>query len=133
MIRTTPSLVAGIIEVDTSIVLDPFISAASSLVDLIQKRAEAVEPDDSDLLNRLTLIETWLSAHFYCIRDPRTIRERAGPVDEYFESKVDLNLYISRYGQMAIVLDTSGLLRELSVKDKRRVVAGVTWLGTEDE
>jgi len=122
-IRTTSDLVKGIIEVDTTISLDPFILAASALVDDIAS-------DSGHDAARLQLIETWLSAHFYTVRDPRTTQERAGTVAASFQSAVDLNLNTSHYGQMAMTLDTSGLLRSLSNKKGRRQ-ANVTWLGTD--
>lgn len=120
MIRTTPDLVAGIIELDPSIVLDPFISAASQLVDEI-----APKTHHSD--ERLQTIETWLAAHFYCMRDPRTSMESAGSVKATYQSWVRPNLQLSHYGQMAIVLDTSSLLARMS---RGALPVSVNWLGT---
>jgi len=120
MPRTTSELVAGIIEVDESITLDPFILAASALVDDIAERSG----HDSD---RLQLIETWLAAHFYTVRDPRPTSERASTIEVRYQSAVDLNLATSHYGQMAMTLDTSGLLRAISAGKRR---PSVTWLGT---
>lgn len=122
-VRTTSELVEGIIEVDDSIDLTPFIAVASALVDEI---ADESEHDSA----RLLLIETWLAAHFYTNRDPRPTSEKAGPVSESFQSAVALNLYTSHYGQTAMLLDTSGLLRGLS-SGKR--VAKVAWLGRTNE
>jgi hypothetical protein len=121
--RTTPELVAGIIEVDSSIPLAPFISVASSLV---TEFCSDKGYDDE----RLELIERWLSAHFYTNRDPRTTRAEAGSVSESYQSKVDLYLATSHYGQTAMMLDTSGSLLGLSKGVKRQVV-GVSWVGTE--
>lgn len=119
--RTTAELVGGIIEVDVNISLDPFLTTASTLVD-------DVELNDSSLTDaRLELIERWLAAHFYCMRDPRAVSERAGPVSATYQSKVDLRLNLSHYGQMAIILDTSGYLRSLS---SGRITPSVTWVGT---
>lgn len=124
MIRTTAELVAGIIEVDGPINLGPFLLTASTLVDLVQ--------DAGDLSSEtLELIERWLSAHFYSVRDPRPTSEKAGPVGASYQSKVDLNLASSHYGQTAMVLDTTGTLKKLN-KD-RLVKASVTWLGTEED
>lgn len=120
-IRTTSDLVKGIIEVDAAIDLTPFILAASTLVDDI-----AVKSGHS--AERLQIIETWLSAHFYTVRDPRTTDEKAGTVGASYQSAVDLNLNTSHYGQMAMTLDSSGLLRLIS-SGKRRF-ASVHWLGT---
>lgn len=120
MIRTDATLVAGIIEVDLDIPLDPFISVASELVDVIDAKAVLTT-------ERLIKIETWLSAHFYCMRDPRAEREEAGSVRATYQSKVDLFLSTSHYGQMAMVLDTTNTLRAMS---KGAMQPGVTWLGT---
>lgn len=123
MPRATPSSIAQIIEWDETIGLIPFISAAHSLVEEI---AEDSGHDEA----RLTLIESWLAAHFYAMRDPRTTSERAGPVSANYQSAVDLGLATSHYGQMAMTLDTSGLLAAMS-QNKRRTVS-VSWLGRED-
>lgn len=121
-IRTTSELVAGIIEVDEAIPLEPFILAASLLVD----KVAADENVDHDATT-LEVIERWLSAHFYAQRDPRPTSERAGTVSQSLQSAVAVGLDNTHYGQMAMTLDTSGRLRSLS-KGKRR--ASVTWLGT---
>jgi len=127
-IRTTPALVAGIIEVDVTIDLDPFIFTASELVTEVCAIA-------GYSIERLELIERWLAAHFYAIRDPRTTNEKAGSVGASFESKVDLNLALTRYGQQAMVLDTQGGLTALnrSLAGGGSRVASVTWVGTVDE
>jgi hypothetical protein len=121
-IRTTDAAVQGIIEVDSSILLDPFIETASSLVDDVAAATNA--PGTS----RLELIERYLSAHFYTLRDPRPVSERAGPVSNTFQSKVDTGLMTSHYGQMAISLDPTGVLKNAS-KGKR--AGGVVWVGNE--
>ena len=122
MARTTSAEVEAIIEVDVSIPLDPFIAVANSLVNqLVAEESDA--PDEA----RLTLIETWLAAHFYCMRDPRVTMEKAGPVQANYQSAVDLYLATSHYGQMAMTLDTTGFLRALSNNKNRKT--GVFWLG----
>lgn len=123
MPRATPSSIASIIELDETIGLVPFISAAHSLV-------EEIAEDSGHTEARLTLIESWLAAHFYTVRDPRTTAERAGPVSANYQSAVALGLATSHYGQMAMLLDTSGLLASLS-QNKRRTVSA-HWLGRED-
>ena len=123
--RTTSQLVAGIIEVDISIPLEPFISVASELVTELCSAAGYTD-------ERLELIERWLSAHFYTNRDPRPTREEAGPVSASYQSKVALNLASSHYGQTAMMLDTAGGLSELS-RDLQKRTLSVSWLGTELE
>lgn len=126
-IRTTAELVGGIIEVNASIPLTPFIAAASSLVDIIESQQDS---NNSISAAQLILVETWLAAHFYCMRDPRVVSEKAGSVSATYQSKVGLKLYLSHYGQMAMSLDTTGILQSLS-NGKR--VATATWLGTCDD
>ena len=128
-VRTTDALVGGIIEVDASIPLTPFISAANTLVtqcctDLTIDHTAA----------QLILIETWLAAHFYSVRDMRPEMEKAGPVSEKFQSKVDLGLATSHYGQMAMLLDFYGGLSALNEKMKKGGgrTPSVSWLGKSE-
>lgn len=109
MARTTSGAVEGIIEVDSSISLTPFIESANALV------TEVCVPLEYDDI-RLELIERWLAAHFYAIRDPRTTSEKAGPVSANYQSKVDLGFNVTHYGQMAMRLDTLGGLAALQKK-----------------
>ena len=127
MARTTSALVEAIIEVYTGITLTPFIDAANMLVtqcctDLTEDYTAA----------ELIQIETWLSAHFYTVKDMRAEMERAGSVQEKLQSKVDLGFDTSHYGQMAMRLDYHGGLAKLNEQIKRgevnRLVA--TWVGT---
>jgi hypothetical protein len=121
MPRTTENAVAAIIEVDEDINLAPFIEVAAALVD------EVCAPAGYDEA-RLELIERWLSAHFYAIRDPRRTQEVAGPVSESFQSKVDLGLDVTHYGQQAKLLDTKGTLLILG---QPRTIPQIWWLGKE--
>lgn len=129
-IRTTSEAVAEIIEVDVLISLDPFIAVASALVDEVCETNEDADYSEE----RLELIERWLAAHFYTNRDPRAVTERAGPVSATYQSKVDLNLSTSHYGQTAMTLDTAGGLAALNqkiIKGYGSRTVEVTWLGTE--
>ena len=128
MIRTNSTLVGEIIELDPTIGLTPFIAVASALVDDIATYTSTHPPDLGSA--RLTLIETWLAAHFYCMRDPRPVSEAAGSVSTTYQSKIDLRLFLSHYGQMAATLDTSGYLLTLQ-ESKGKRTASVTWLGTK--
>lgn len=124
MVRTTPDLVKEIIEVDASISLTPFILVASQLVDLIPELS----------LERLTVIETWLAAHFYTIRDPRATQQTAGSVSESYQSRVSYYLANSHYGQQAVLLDTTRTLATLNRPiPKRTKTASVNWLGNPEE
>lgn len=133
--RTDLERVQGIIETDPNIIIgddemEPFIVAASQLVDEVCD-IEANGYADQ----RLELIERWLSAHFYTVRDPRVKMEKAGEVSATYESNTGLNLASSRYGQMAMLLDTKGGLAALNQRAIKGAVYsyGVTYLGTAPE
>lgn len=136
-VRTTSTLVEEIIEVTEGVNLTPFISAASSLVDRIDKvlldgvvtlsTGLSGDPDDDAIL---TQIETWLAAHFYSMFDPRPTAEGAGSVNASYWASPDKNLYLSQYGQMALTLDTTGTLKAIS-STKPPLRASVNWAGTE--
>jgi len=123
MIRTTPEAVAAIIAVDPSIDLIPFIDTAAALVDVVVAEGKIVQTD-----RVLCLIETWLAAHVYATRDPRAVKEKAGPVEATYQNSVGLGLKNSHYGQMAMQLDASGMLRLIDIG---RPKANIVWLGTE--
>jgi len=127
MTRTTSVSVGGIIEVDMGVSLAPFIETASALV------TEYCSEDDYDA-TRLELIERWLAAHFYTVRDMRAESEKAGPTSEKKQSKVDLGFDTSHYGQTAMRLDSRGGLARLNEQTKRggERSTSVTWLGDED-
>jgi hypothetical protein len=127
MARTTAAEIKLIIDVDDANIPDltPFITVANELV-------TELCVDSGYTATRLNLIETWLAAHFYAIRDPRTTSEKAGSVSANYQSKVDLNLSLTHYGQQAMLLDTDGNLAALnaSVVNGGKRTVGVTWLGT---
>lgn len=128
MARTTAELVGQIVEVDEDISLAPFIESANALV------TEICAPVTTYTAARLELIERWLSAHFYCIREERPVLEKADVVSERAQSKVDLGFDVTHYGQMAMRLDTNGGLAALNEEAKTGTLPSgfVTWLGTED-
>ena len=126
MVRTNDAAVRLILDDDTTIVTTPFIEVANDLVtDLCT---------DSDYTDaKLELIERWLSAHFYAIRDLRVDTDKADVVSQKFQYKVDLYLAQTQYGQQAMLVDTAGNLAALNKRMSTGAdpAAGVTWLGTE--
>jgi hypothetical protein len=133
MPRTTAQLVAGIIEVDPSIPVAPFIEVASELVTEVCEPQEKPDGTPWYTATRLELIERWLTAHFYAIRDPRTTQETAGSVAASYQSRVDLGLDVTHYGQQAKRLDTAGGLAQLDEEMKEgspKLNVGIAWLGT---
>jgi len=128
MARTTSADVEGIIEVDSNISLTPFITVANELV------TECCSSSSNYTAIRLELIERWLSAHFYCVRDMRAESEKAGSISEKKQSKVDLGFNTSHYGQMAMRIDTEGGLAALNEQILKGRVSSIefSWLGRAD-
>jgi hypothetical protein len=127
MPRTTSTAVQGIIETDVTISLTPFIEVASNLVDQV-----CLDSGYSD--TTLELIERWLAAHFYAVRDARRDTEKLGQAMDKYQYKVDLGLKVTVYGQQVMFIDTAGNLAALQAQAEsgqaRR--AGVVWLGEEN-
>jgi hypothetical protein len=124
-LRTTTELVGGIVGVDDSISLTPFMNAANELVTEVCNYS-------GYSATRLQMIETWLSAHFYAMRDPGVapVSERAGGVGANYQSQVGLGFDVTHYGQQAMRLDTHGGLAALNIKINRGAQApGMNWLG----
>ena len=127
MARTTKAEIEKIIELDATIKnLTPFITAANELVTEFCSDSGYTDA-------RLLMIETWLAAHFYAMRDPRTTSESAG-VSVSYQGSVGLNLQLTHYGQMAMVLDTAGGLaaHNKDTTNGRKKAIGVSWLGAEE-
>ena len=131
MARTTPELVEAIIEVDSTVDLQPFIDSATEIVTECCGAAGYSATYIRD-------IETWVAAHFYCARDPRTTLEHAGEVREFYENKVGFGFKNSRYGQRALLMDYAGGLAALDnalAKVTKKLDAGakknILWLGTD--
>jgi len=127
-VRTTEEAVEGIIEVDSSISLTPFIETANALV-------TSCCDDTVYTAAQLELVERWLAAHFYAICDPRAVSEHAGPVGATYQSRVDLGFHVTHYGQQAMALDTEGGLAALNrriVKGEKKITPSISWLGITD-
>lgn len=125
-IRTTDAAVKLIIKTKASISLTPFIEVASNLVD-------RCAVDSGYSAATLELIERWLSAHFYAIRDMRRDSEQVGTVQQDFQFKVDLGFSVTMYGQQAMLIDKEGNLAALNRRIQDGVgVPSVTHLGTTD-
>jgi len=90
---------------DTDVDTTPFITAAHVLIEKLLSAADLSEEQKTE-------IERWLAAHFACMRDPRENRVTTDRSEAYFEGKTDMGLNFTRYGQMVLLLDTSGLLSQ---------------------
>lgn len=133
--RTDEELVGAIIEVDDGDDLAPFIADASLIVDDLEA---AADPALSGA--KLARIETWLAAHFYAIKRPRLSGSRVDVIDDRYDPlKVDLGLDLTKYGQQAKLIDTSGYLAALNATTTPPPDAGpfrtptASWLGTARE
>lgn len=114
--RTTALEMAKICALDASLDTTLAIDTANEIVTEVCAAATKVVAGVEVAWHssaRLTLIETWLACHCYCINDPRGQRERVGPLTFEAQSKVDLGLDVTHYGQMAKRIDTSGALAAL--------------------
>lgn len=133
MARTTAEAVGEIIEVDSSISLTPFIEVASALVTDM-----CVPLSYTD--TTLELIERWLSAHFYAIRDKQLKKESLDFMDLGLEYSVTVSLYMAQttYGQQAMLIDYKGGLASLQAqarladKGVSAVTVGITHLANEE-
>lgn len=131
MARVTATEVEAIIEVDETIgSLTPFIEVANNLVTRVCL-ASSYEDDT------LALIEKWLAAHFYAIRDPRitsqSVSGGGAGVTSNQPISIGLGLDQTTYGQQAKIIDTAGNLALLDMRMKKGYKTtgwGITWLGT---
>lgn len=123
--RTNADKVAELVEVDDDIDLTPFMTAANALVTEL-----CLESGYTDA--RLAIIEAWLAAHFYTVRDNRVTSERAGPVASTYSINTAFFFKNSMQGQQALLMDTAGNLAKLQLEMEnggpRKV--GLTYLGT---
>lgn len=126
MSRTTSDAIGNIVEVESGISLSPFIEVANSLV---TSECTGGSLDST----RLELIERWLAAFFYAIRDKRRTREQADVVSENYQHVEDLGFDANEYGQMAMRLDTTGGLAQLNEATKNgkgTITPVINWGGT---
>lgn len=89
-----------------------FINSANRLVDRVNTIGGMTNAAN------LKDIELWLSAHFIHILFPESSMEKADVVSQSFLGKVDLHFDQTRYGQMALLLDTTGTLAKLQKQAK---------------
>ena len=106
--------------------LAPFIRAAGLLVNRLILKAglvgKAAPADES------AEIMAWLAAHAYKQSDQALASKSTdGASGSYQGQTGDMGLKSTKYGQMALMLDSTGLLNGISNNAR----AGGFWLGTE--
>jgi len=127
--RVNATEVKEIIDTTLSdVIVTSFIDMASRFID------EILSPTGHGLdALRLADVELWLSAHFVAMRDQdegMTTQQGAGDANTTYSGAFGKGLESTRYGQMAIFLDTSGKLAATGTQIKARfaVVAPVDTL-----
>lgn len=130
-IRTNRAKVEGVLERDTSIPIDPFITTANLMVDWLDSKDTDSELSDALLLE----IETYLAAHFYTLKDQRMSFQMTGAASASYQGKFGMGLHLTDYGQMAMVLDVTNnlALRSKEMEEGKKQRIGATWIGTPDD
>ena len=139
--RTTSALVQGILGADYGPIPDgltlpdltPYIATASSVVDQIKTIAAAqnsgslqLVPSDTGVGSQAEILERWLAAHFYCVMDPTyTQRSTMGASGGLEVGQAGKGFKSTKYGRMAVTMDYSMVLENLSEKKRARA----DWLG----
>lgn len=125
MSRTTVNAVQKILLKDWNgaDLLDPFIEAATAVVDRVDVCAAARSRTLTS--TELELVERWLAAHFYAMSNQQLSSKSTKGAGGSFRASGGLNLDGTTYGQTARTLDYSGCLDAIA---KRKVAAAV-WLG----
>jgi len=111
MVRTSIDSVRLIIDLDslTDEEVFNFITDASAYVD------DYLSSDPDVTTAQLTRVEKWLAAHFASMKEPRIRRGRVGDSEFSYEGDFQgMFLESTRYGQMAILFDPTGILKEKS-------------------
>lgn len=118
MPRTTSDLVRGIYQsMPPDVDIDPYINVANVVV---TDRLTILGYSDT----KLEMIERLLTCHLFEVDNPRIMKEGQGNqyATEQLESKVDLGLNLTRFGQQIKLLDN---LNGLGWKKPK----SIKWLG----
>lgn len=116
MALVTADDVKGIIEVAADVNVQPFIDDADIIVtELLGDKGLSDE--------RLAIIEKYLAAHFAALFTERggLVKTRTGDSEDWMANNFDQGLSLTRYGQQALQMDTTGTLRsQLTKKNTAR-------------
>lgn len=130
MPRTRDDEVQQLVEVDADLNLASFIATASSIVDDLEE-----EHPGKLSTAKLALVESWLAAHFYSLRDQQYSSKSIGGASGSFQGQTGMGFSSTFYGQTAMRLDRTGYLAKL---DKEATEGGkrkiqLEWLGTDED
>lgn len=114
-------------------VTDPMVQQC---IDTANSITDGPLADQSLTEATLCQIELYLASHFGSLREPQIFEEEWGGRDSIAKEKrakpiVGQGLNATWYGQQAVMLDTSGVLADMTQKDKKQ--AGITMLGPYDD
>lgn len=128
MARTTVANVQAILDHNATISLTGFIDTATDLVTRVCDKSIYGYSSTT-----LELIERWLAAHFYVVRDKdvRATAENAGDAGQSMGDPKDLGLNATIYGQQAMTVDYQGALAALNkrITSGNPPKPGALWLG----
>lgn len=111
--RTTDERVKAVIDVNEDIWNSSFINTANVLSDRLQSSDTENGLSEAELIE----IETYLSAHFYALRDPQYQQKKTGRASSTFQGQTGKGLELTWWGQMALVFDHTGILAKLTGTD----------------
>ena len=103
---------------------------ATELVDLsVFIQTATVQVDEIAALGTLSAavlkeIERWLAAHYAAMRVRQDVKVTMGDASHTYAGKTGMGLQSTRYGQQAVLLDTSGTLANAG-----RRQASMTYMG----
>lgn len=132
MPRTSSTLVEGILRVgpggdyDGSTDLTPYIDTAAAVVNRVA--ACAVNKGFVLSSDELELIERWIAAHFYAMSDQPYLEKETERARGKFQGVTKMHFEATKYGQVAMDIDYSGCLTNIS----KRTFARVDWLGKRE-
>lgn len=122
-LRTNETDVADTVETNCDIDLGAFLEVANVMTDKIASCA--TDRGQTLTTSQLEMIERYLAAHFYSLRDPEYKQKKTGDASASFFGQDGKGLEGTRFGQAAMTLDTSGCLRSFD----QGTFADMTWLG----
>lgn len=120
--RVTEREVREIIPTGSLVSIKPFIDAANALTNYVSSQ------DSRSILTSALLIsiEKQLAAHFYEAQDPQYDEKKTGDSMSVFQGEWGMGLSRTSWGQNAMDLDVTGLLRSIT---RGRVTVSMDWLG----